>query len=72
MNKGIVTFYNSAKDYGFITDLETSKEYYIHSSILDQLVKANDLVSFELKGKYNRFIAVNVKPELLDVRMLNY
>ena len=66
MKNGIVNFYNSDKEYGFVTDLESYKEYYIHVTVLSQIVHKNDLVSFDLQERKDHFIAVNVRPTLND------
>ena len=61
MNKGKVSFYNSAKDYGFITDMETMKEYYVHAVVLRNEIRTNDEVSFELQKRDTGFIAIDVR-----------
>jgi CspA family cold shock protein len=61
MNKGTVKFYNDSKGFGFIKDLETSKDYYVHSSGLKEGIKENDTVSFDLEQGRKGLNAVNVK-----------
>ena len=61
MNKGTVKFYNDSKGFGFIKDLETSKDYYVHSSGLKENIKENDSVSFELEQGRKGLKAVKVK-----------
>lgn len=61
MNKGTVKFYNDSKGFGFIKDLETSKDYYVHSSGLKESIKENDKVSFDLEQGRKGLNAVNVK-----------
>ena len=61
MNKGTVKFYNDSKGFGFITDIETSKEYFVHSSGLKESIKENDEVSFEIAEGKKGLNAVNVK-----------
>lgn len=61
MNKGKVKFYNDPKGFGFITDANSSKEYYFHSSGLKDKVKENDEVSFDLEDGKKGLNAVNIK-----------
>ncbi|MDF1548965.1 MAG: cold shock domain-containing protein [Bacteroidales bacterium] len=61
MNKGKVKFYNDPKGFGFITDSNSSKEYYFHSSGLKDKVKESDEVSFDLEDGKKGLNAVNIK-----------
>ena len=62
MYTGIVKFFNESKGYGFIKDLDSDKEYFVHVSGLVGNVRENDKVSFELKEGKKGLNAVNVKP----------
>jgi cold shock CspA family protein len=61
LRKGVVSNFNQSKGYGFIRDLESSKNVFFHTSNLQEPVRENDIVSFEIgkgpKGPY----AMNVK-----------
>lgn len=61
MSKGTVIFYNGSKGFGFIKDLDSPKEYYVHSSGLKESIKENDKVSFELGQGKKGLNAVNVR-----------
>ena len=61
MNKGLVKFFNESKGYGFIKDLETEKEYFVHVSGLVDKVAENDEVTFELQEGKKGLNAVNVR-----------
>ncbi|MGC9344385.1 MAG: cold-shock protein [Bacteroidales bacterium] len=61
MNKGTIKFFNESKGFGFIKDADSSDEFYVHSSGLNQPVKENDKVSFELEKGKKGLNAVNVK-----------
>ncbi|MNV73888.1 Cold shock-like protein CspC [compost metagenome] len=61
MNKGVIKFFNETKGFGFVTDNETNKEYFVHVSGLIDKVKENDEVSFELEDGKKGLNAVNVK-----------
>lgn len=47
--QGTVKFYNDSKGYGFITDDETKKDYFVHSSSLKSKIRNNDKVTFEVR-----------------------
>jgi CspA family cold shock protein len=59
--KGKVKFFNASKGYGFISDLDSGKEYFVHVSNLIDEVRDNDLVEYELKDGKKGLNAVNVK-----------
>ena len=61
MNEGTVKFFNVSKGFGFITDNESNKEYFVHSSGLIDQITENDKVQFELTEGRKGLNAVNVK-----------
>ncbi|MCF6360898.1 MAG: cold shock domain-containing protein [Cyclobacteriaceae bacterium] len=61
MSKGTVKFFNDSKGYGFVTEEETNKEYFVHVSGLIDEVKEGDEVEFELQEGRKGLNAVNVK-----------
>jgi len=61
MNKGTVKFFNESKGFGFITDLESKNEYFVHVSGLTDQVRENDEVTFDLQDGRKGLNAVNVK-----------
>jgi CspA family cold shock protein len=61
MNKGKVKFFNESKGYGFIKDVESEKEYFVHVSGLIDEINENDDVTFELQEGKKGLNAVNVK-----------
>ena len=61
MNKGTVKFFNEAKGFGFITDSSTTKEYFVHSTGLQDKIRENDEVTFDLVEGKKGINAVNVK-----------
>jgi CspA family cold shock protein len=58
--KGTVKFFNEAKGFGFIKDDNSTKEYFVHSSGLNDTIKENDEVTFELQEGRKGLNAVNV------------
>ena len=61
MSKGTVKFFNDSKGYGFVTEDETNKEYFVHVSGLIDEVKEGDEVEFELQEGRKGLNAVDVK-----------
>ena len=61
MKEGIVKFFNDSKGYGFIKDVETEEEYFVHVSGLIDEVRENDKVNFDLTEGKKGLNAVNVK-----------
>lgn len=61
IRKGRVTFFNSAKGYGFIKDDETQDSIFVHSNSLTVAIKENDKVTFETQKGIKGLAAVNVK-----------
>ena len=48
MKEGKVKFFNESKGYGFIKDVESDEEYFVHVSGLIDKIKEDDNVTFEL------------------------
>jgi CspA family cold shock protein len=61
MSKGTVKFFNDSKGFGFIKDAESGKEYFVHVSGLNDEIKENDEVTFDLQEGKKGLNAVNVK-----------
>ena len=60
-NKGTVKFFNDSKGFGFISDDESKKEYFVHVSGLIDEIREGDNVEFELTEGKKGLNAVNVK-----------
>jgi CspA family cold shock protein len=61
MNKGTVKFFNESKGFGFIKEEDSTKEYFVHSSGLHDIITQNDKVTFDLENGKKGLNAVNVK-----------
>jgi len=61
MSKGTVKFFNESKGFGFIKDSGSDKEYFVHVSGLNDQVRENDEVTFDLQEGNKGLNAVNVK-----------
>lgn len=49
VRKGIVSFMNSEKGYGFIKDSDTGESIFVHVNNTLEEIKENNLVSFEVQ-----------------------
>jgi cold shock CspA family protein len=61
VHKGIVTFFNESKGYGFIKDTDTQESIFVHINGLVDSIKENNKVSFEIEMGPKGPNAVNVK-----------
>ena len=59
MKTGTVKFYNEAKGFGFITD-ENGKDIFVHATGLNDEIRENDSVTFEVTDGKKGPNAVNV------------
>lgn len=48
IRKGIVTFFNDSKGFGFIRDLETQQSVFVHINNTLEEIKEDNVVSFEI------------------------
>lgn len=58
---GVVTFFNDAKGYGFITDLKSQQSVFVHANQLSEPIKEKDKVIFEIEMGPKGASAVSVK-----------
>ena len=61
IRKGVVTFFNGDKGFGFIKDSETQESVFIHVNQLQEPIKENDKVIFEVEMGPKGPSATNVK-----------
>ena len=61
IRKGIVTFFNDAKGFGFIKDSETQESVFVHINNLIEEIKENNVVTFEVAMGQKGPTAINVK-----------
>lgn len=59
--KGIVSFFDEEKGFGFIKDADSKKEYYVHVTGVIDKIKDRDRVSFLIEKGPKGFNAVQVK-----------
>ena len=58
--KGVVSFFNEDKGFGFINDSETKERVFVHVNQLSVRIKENDKVNFEIQMGPKGPSAVNV------------
>ncbi len=61
MKKGTVKFFNQQKGFGFIKEDETGAEIFVHSTGLQDTIRENDSVVYEITEGKKGPNAVNVK-----------
>jgi cold shock CspA family protein len=63
VRRGKVTFFNTAKGFGFIKDSETGDSVFVHVNALQTPIKENDSVTFETERGPKGLNALRVKVE---------
>ena len=58
--KGIVSFFNTQKGFGFINDAETRERIFVHVNDLEGPVTENDKVTYFVQQSPKGLVAVNV------------
>jgi cold shock CspA family protein len=61
IRKGIVNFFDDSKGFGFIKDIATEKDIFVHINALIEPIKENNKVTFEVVKGPKGPNAVNVK-----------
>ncbi|HEY9049236.1 MAG TPA: cold shock domain-containing protein [Ohtaekwangia sp.] len=59
--KGVVTFFNTSKGFGFIKDSSTQESIFVHIHNVTGSIKENDRVAFETERGPKGLSAVRVK-----------
>ena len=60
MKNGVVKFYNEAKGFGFIKE-DNGPEIFVHATGLQEEIRENDNVVFDVQDGKKGLNAVNVK-----------
>ena len=61
VRKGVVTFFNESKGYGFIRDLESNRSIFVHANNLQEPVREDNIVIFEAGKGPKGPTAMNVR-----------
>ncbi len=48
LKNGVVSFFDESKGFGFIRDLDTDQRIFVHVSNLNEAIKENNMVTFEI------------------------
>lgn len=61
VKNGVVKFYNEEKKFGFIREVGTKDDYFVHEGNLQERIQENDKVTFEIGTGPKGLIAINVQ-----------
>jgi len=61
MKNGVVKFFNNTKGFGFIKMDDTNEEIFVHVSGLQDEIRDNDRVTFDVQNGKKGLNAVNVR-----------
>ena len=61
IRKGVVTFFNDSKGYGFIRDMQTKESVFVHVNNLLEEIREGNMVTFEIEKGPKGLAANNVK-----------
>ncbi len=61
IKKGVVSFFNESKGYGFIKDLQTKQDVFVHINNVIDPIKEGNLVTYEIGQGQRGPMAMNVK-----------
>ncbi len=61
MQEGTVKFFNETKGFGFITPAEGGEDIFVHITGLNDDIRENDRVTFDVQEGKRGLNAVNVK-----------
>jgi cold shock CspA family protein len=59
--QGVVVFFNDSKGFGFIKDSKAQDSIFVHVNNLEEPVKENDVVTFEVERGPKGQVAVRVR-----------
>ncbi|MBI1225523.1 MAG: cold shock domain-containing protein [Bacteroidetes bacterium] len=61
IRKGRVSFFDESKGFGFIIDRDSDERIFVHINSLEEPLRANDKVTFEIEMGQKGPVAVNVQ-----------
>ena len=65
MPLGKVKWFDAKKGYGFITDIKSEKDIFLHVSALEEsklrVLRENQKIQFEIKEEKGKLKAINLK-----------
>ncbi|MCE5175868.1 MAG: cold shock domain-containing protein [Bacteroidales bacterium] len=69
--KGVVTYLNESKGFGFIKDSQTQESVFVHVKNILEEIKEGNIVSFEVQMGPKGLTAIQVKPFKENVQVLD-
>ena len=63
VRRGVVTFFNESKGFGFIKDASSGQDIFVHANALFEPIKENNIVTYEVVKGAKGPNAINVKVE---------
>lgn len=63
LRSGVLSFFNTAKGFGFINDTQTGERIFVHMSQMLEPLNENDKVNYEVEKGDRGWNAVNVKKQ---------
>jgi len=63
IRKGRISFYNTAKGFGFVRDNESGESIFFHQNDIAEQVKEGDRLIFEIGSGPRGLVAINIKRE---------
>lgn len=64
IRKGVVSFFNDSKGYGFIKDLETKQNIFVHINNTLEEIREGNLVTYEIGAGQKGPEAIHVKKHI--------
>jgi len=61
VRKGVVSYFNESKGFGFIIDSETKERIFLHVNEIKEEVRENNIVTFEKVKGHRGLSAINVQ-----------
>ena len=61
IRKGVVSFFFFYKGFGFIRDMDNNQSVFVHANNLEEPIKENNIVTFEVESGPRGLAALNVK-----------
>jgi cold shock CspA family protein len=61
VKKGVVSFYNESKGFGFIKDLDTKQDVFVHANNVIGEIKEGNLVTYEVENGQRGPSAIRVQ-----------
>lgn len=61
INEGSVNYFNESKGFGFIIDKQSGERLFFHVNQLQEAIKENDKVTYDIERGPKGFNAVNIK-----------